>query len=150
MLLPPRWRALLWPGHSEDAVLAGLRGDYALEVRLLLPLAEQGNPFAQSLLGSAYFEGKGVLQDYQQAVTWMRRAADQGYSSAQLNLGVVYANGQGVPQDFVLAHVWFNLSAAQGDEQTIKNRDRIAKQMTSDQIAEAQRMAREWKPKAEQ
>ncbi|MCP4305501.1 MAG: hypothetical protein GY788_11610 [bacterium] len=42
-----------------------------------------------------------------------------------------------------------SLAAAQGDEDARKNRDSIAKQMTPDQVAEAQRMAREWQPKAE-
>ena len=56
-------------------------------------------------------------------------------------------NGQGVTQDYVQAHMWFNLAAAQGDEIPRKNRDAVAERMTSEQIAEAQRLAREWKPK---
>jgi TPR repeat protein len=62
-------------------------------------------------------------------------------------LGVLYANGQGVPQDYVLAHMWVNLSAAQGYEEAKNGGDVIAKRMTSEQIAEAQRLARDWKPK---
>ena len=50
-------------------------------------------------------------------------------------------------QDYVLAHMWFNLSAAQGDADATKNRDRVAGKMTPARIAEAQRLAREWKPK---
>ena len=52
----------------------------------------------------------------------------------------------GVPQDYVLAHMWFNLSAAQGNGDAVKNRDIAAGLMTPDQLAEAQRLAREWKP----
>ena len=59
----------------------------------------------------------------------------------------MYENGQGVPQDFVTAHMWYNLAGIQGDEKAHEYRDRIAEKMTSDQIAEAQRRAREWKPK---
>ena len=55
----------------------------------------------------------------------------------------MYANGQGVPQDYVLAHMWFNLAAAQGNEDGKKNRDIVAKRMTSEQIAEAQKLARD-------
>ena len=60
----------------------------------------------------------------------------------------MYAQGVGVPQDHVLAHMWFNLSAAQGDDpqQAGKYRDSMAGKMTPDQLAEAQRLAREWKP----
>ena len=56
-----------------------------------------------------------------------------------------------MPQDYVEAHKWLNLAAAlsQGDNQKAMadTRDGLAKQMTPQQIAEAQRLAREWKPK---
>jgi TPR repeat protein len=59
----------------------------------------------------------------------------------------MYSNGQGVPQDFVQTHMWFNLAAAQGNAEAKNFRNLIAKDMTSEQIAEAQRLAREWRPK---
>ncbi len=74
-------------------------------------------------------------------------AAEQGVAQAQYNLGVMYGDGEGVPQDYVQAHLWFNLAAAQGQEQAKKNRDIVAEKMTPAQIAEAQRLARDWKPK---
>ncbi len=55
----------------------------------------------------------------------------------------MYDNGQGVPQDYVRAHMWWNLTASTGDEDAIKNRDIVAKQMTPAQIAEARKLARE-------
>ena len=61
---------------------------------------------------------------------------------------VLYANGEGVRQDYVRAHMLFNLSAAQGNQNAMKDRDRIARRMTYEQIAEAQKLAREWKPKS--
>jgi TPR repeat protein len=77
---------------------------------------------------------------------WYRLAADQGYAHAQYNLGIMYAKGQGVPQDYVKAHMWFNLSAAQGEQDAAEHRDKVAQRMTPAQIAEAQKLAREWKP----
>jgi TPR repeat protein len=59
----------------------------------------------------------------------------------------MYAQGQGVPQDYVRAHMWFNLLAAQGYKGASENRDKAARLMTPAQIAEAQKLAREWKPK---
>ncbi|MFH1914989.1 MAG: tetratricopeptide repeat protein [Pseudomonadota bacterium] len=73
--------------------------------------------------------------------------ADQGYAEAQSNLGVMYAKGQGVPQDYVEAYKWCNLSAAQGNSDAVKNRDILSASMTPEQIAEGQRLSREWKPK---
>ena len=70
-----------------------------------------------------------------------------GNSDAQHNLGVMYYSGRGVPQDYVQAHMWWSLAAAKGDADAINNLDQIAAKMTPAQIAEAQKLAREWKPK---
>ncbi len=60
-----------------------------------------------------------------------------------------YAKGEGVLQDYVQAHKWFNLAAIRGSDEARDNRDFVAEEMTRDQIAQAQRLAREWQPKAE-
>jgi hypothetical protein len=60
----------------------------------------------------------------------------------------MYGNGQGVLQDYVAAHMWVNLAAAQGNANASKNRGIVASKMTSAQIAEAQRLAREWVPRS--
>lgn len=143
-------------GQFEDAVGAYERGNYTIAYRLFKELAEKGTPEAQFNLGVMYDTGQGVLQDYVEAAMWYQRAANQGYAAAQFNLGIRYAKGQGVPEDYVLAHMWINLAASrfppseQGNrEMAVKSRDIVASMMTPDQIAEAQRMVREWKPKME-
>lgn len=87
--------------------------------------------------------------DYAQALKSTRLVADQGFAFGQYQLGTMYAKGQGVPQNFVLAHMWLNLAAAQGYADAVSYRERVAAQMTPDQIAEAQRLAREWKLKTQ-
>ncbi len=171
-------------GPLEDARAAYQRGDYATAMRLLLPLAEQGDAGAQTDLGWMYANGHGVPQDYAQAITWRRKAADQGnataqfslglmyhdgqgapqdfaqaamwtrkaadqgYAGAQFSLGLMYSEGQGVPQDDAQAYMWFSLASRATDSEIrmrgTKNRDELAAKMTPAQIAEAQRMAREW------
>jgi TPR repeat protein len=84
-------------------------------------------------------------RDYATAVRLVRPLAEQGDANAQYNLGVFYDNGLGVPQDKVRAYMWFTLSAAQGREGAAAFRDLIARRMTPAQIAEAQKLAREWK-----
>ena len=135
-------------GPFEDAAAARGSGDYATALRLLRPLADQGIADAQYYLGLMYDTGEGVAQNYAAAAAWYRKAADKGASDAQYNLGNMYFKGQGVPQDYGHAHMWFNLAAAQNNANAIKNRDIVAKQMTPVQIAEAQKLAREWKPNA--
>ena len=85
-------------------------------------------------------------RDYASALRLIRPLAEQGDANAQYNFGVFYDNGLGVPQDKVRAYMWFNLSAAQGREGAAAFRDLIARRTTPAQIAEAQRLAREWKP----
>ena len=109
--------------------------------------AEQGLAKAQFTLGSLYARGQGIQQDDAKAVKWFRKAAEQGNAEAQYAFGALYASGRGVPQDYVLAHIWANLAASQGNKGARELRDLVAKEMTPDQIAEAQRLARAWKPK---
>jgi len=101
-------------------------------------------------LGILYDKGQGVPQDYAEAVKWFRKAEEQGNAPAQNNLGFMYDNGRGVPQDYVLAHKWLNLSVSmKSNADVVRARDLLASKMTPAQIGEAQRLAREWKPKKE-
>ena len=133
-------------GPFEDGVDAARRADYAAVIRLWRPLAEQGDTRAQTDLALMY--GRGVARDYAAAMSWYRMAAEQGDAAAQVGLGVMYASGHGVPRDYVSAHMWFGLAAANGDQVAKGNRDRIAARMTPEQIAEAERLAHEFTPKA--
>ncbi|MDA2934832.1 sel1 repeat family protein [Acidobacteria bacterium AH-259-D05] len=112
--------------------------------------AEQGSARAQYILGYMYRHGEGVPQDYKEAFRWAQAAAEQGNERGQLLLAVMYHSGEGVPQDYIQAHMWYNLAASNltGDDAKIaaKGRDDLAKGMTPEQIAEAQRLAREWSP----
>jgi TPR repeat protein len=128
----------------------GVPQDYAEALKWFRLAADQGNADAQSSLGAMYYEGKGTPPNYAGALKWFRLAADQGNAGAQHNLGFMYSKGEGIPQDYVQAHKWFNLAAAafstnpQHDD-SAKARDSIAAHMTPAQIAEAQKLAREWK-----
>jgi TPR repeat protein len=106
--------------------------------------AGQGNAAAQFNLGVMYEQGQGVPQDVAEAVRWYRLAAVQGHATAQFNLGILYGKGQGVLQDYIQAHMWASLAAAQNQERATKLRAALAEQMTHEQIAEAQRLVREW------
>jgi TPR repeat protein len=79
-----------------------------------------------------------------EAIKWYRLSAEQGYALAQFNIGAMYNNGEGVTQDPVQAHKWLNISGGSGLKEGHKHRDIIEKEMTSDQILEAQKLVREW------
>ena len=111
--------------------------------------AEQGNPLSQFNLGLMYYKGRAVRQNYTEAVKWWRLSAEKGFAEALNNLGMMYGNGDGVQQDNMEAYKWFDLAAShhpQGRKQkkSMRDRDFLANKMTAAQIAEAQRLAREW------
>ena len=81
----------------------------------LKPLADYGNPVAQTYLGTLYENGTGVGEDTSIAYDWYKRAVDQGYALAQTNLGNLYYTGRGVPHNIEQALKYFKLAAKQGE-----------------------------------
>jgi TPR repeat protein len=109
--------------------------------------AVQGHAKAQYNLGTLYFNGEGVPKDYQQALRWFRLAADQGEAIAQTKIAIMYEDAQGVPHDRVEAYKWYSLAITSGDKPATLLRNLITDKMTPAQIAKAQKLAQEWKPK---
>ena len=128
----------------------GLGTLVAQDINTLKQQAQKGDVDAQYNLAVRYIAGEGVSQDYAEAAKWYRRAADQGDAMAQSNLGWMYYNGEGVPQDYVQAYMWLSLDKPYSAWQEIQKNERInqtAKKMTPQQIAQAKKLARNWKPK---
>ena len=128
----------------NEAFTAYERGDYATALVGFWNYAEQGDAHAQFNLGIMYASGQGVPEDDAEAVRWYRLAAEQGGAKAQAALGAMYAQGQGVPEDAVSAYAWFSVAAAQGNSNAQGAKEYITRQMTRAQIAEAQKLSREY------
>jgi uncharacterized protein len=145
--------------------------DYGQAVKWFRLAAEQDSPYAQNILGIAYEHGLFLQQSYEDAFAWYRRAANKVYDSSHLtlmhgpqyDLAVMYATGHGVSKDNVQAYMWFTLAAKLGDvnspqqlgvavfgaskETALEQRDKLAASMTSAEIAEGEKLAREWSPR---
>ena len=137
----------------SSGVSAFNRQDYQLASRVFIPLAERGNPSAQTYLGLMFETGRGVPQNYTEAAMWYRRAAEQGDSLAQYSLGLLYDRGFGVPRDVVEASKWLNLATAgaprKAREARARIRDAVTTKMTRGEIARARLRALEWAPTPE-
>jgi uncharacterized protein len=76
------------------------------------------------------------------------KKAEGGSPEVQFNLGVAYGKGEGVPQDYLLAYIWWSLATTrttdEGYDRCANYRDRAAKQLTPEQLTNAQQMIREW------
>ena len=138
----------------EEGMDAYLRGDYATALKLLGPLAREGDPAAQSSIAFMYQNGLGVPQDQNQAATWFHEAAEHDYPPAMVNLGATDDAGVGVPQDNVEAHKWYSLAIeargptdATARDVATANRKGLAARMTELELADAQQAATDWKPK---
>jgi uncharacterized protein len=70
--------------------------------------------------------------------------AQTGAPDALFELGMLYATGRDVAADLVTAHKWFNLAAARGNSSALARRVELAREMSAEQVAEAQKLAREW------
>ncbi len=133
--------------------------------------AGQGSAYAENVVGITYERGFHVTQDEAEAFRYFRRAANKIYDrpgntwvhSPQYNFAAMYASGRGTAQDYVKALMWFTLAAAFGDTKppaefgvdllgtskltAAEQRDKLLPLMTSAQIAEADKLAREWRPR---
>lgn len=85
------------------------------------------------------------MGDAQGLIASCLAAAAGGDPSAYFDLGVAYSTGaNGLECDLVEAHKWFNLAAVGGHDEAAQCRQEVSEEMSSRQISEAQRRAREW------
>jgi len=144
-------------GRTYDVGAGGVQQDAVEAIRWYRLAADQGLTGAQSGLAFMYAEGRSgsdAATAAAAAIRWFRLLADKGDCNGQHELGKIYRDGLGVPQDYVEAHMLFNLCAAQFLPSgrrifVIEARDELAERMTAEQVAEAQRRAREWTPTPE-
>jgi TPR repeat protein len=124
----------------------GVTRDYKQAFFWSQKAALAGKPDAQYVVGAMYYTGNAVPLDQRQAVMWFHKAAEQGHADAQHALALMYRyHVAGVPQDLVIAYMLWNLSAAGGNASAPAQRTSVARQMTDEQIAEAQALSRTWK-----
>lgn len=132
--------AQFWLGQMYD-LGRGVAADLSQAALWYRRAAEQGLAMAQHNLARMYEVGEGVKSSEYSltaAASWYRRAALQGYKPSQGNLGILYAAGKGVKRDYVEAYTWFILAGADA------NRDALARKLTPQDIATAERRAREF------
>jgi TPR repeat protein len=141
--------SLACAGDFAAALAAYEKGDYATAKKEWQEVAETGNAAAQFNLALLFYDGKGTEPDLEAAFHWFSRAANQGYVRAERNLGAMYAEGRGAVRDNVKAYKWFALCAAEGNEACATQRDMVSKRLKPPKLAEAQRLAKDFKPTKE-
>lgn len=115
----------------------------------LLEKALKGDTDAQFELGKDYETGRaGLPKDFAQAEHWYRQAADGGDPFAAASLGILFNFGKGVKRDYVQAYMWYEVALSHmtggNKDSVLELRDSLAKNLTHDQISEAEGLARKW------
>lgn len=143
-------RAAIFANHAEAQFLLAHMydtGDYGVEqdiagaVHWYETAAKQGHAGAQAQLAAHYIEGNGVPEDPARAAALFHAAAKQGHRDAQTYLGAMHFSGYGVMQDRVLSHMWFSVAIEAGAEGLTEHLDRVAAQLTPEQLADARTRA---------
>ena len=134
---------LAWASDFGDGFDAYTNKDYATAYQNFQKSARLGDANAMWFLCIMHKLGRGVQKDYFEAIRWCRLAIKGKNRFAINTLADFYAQGLGVPQNYTIAHMWYIISAISGESSFIQRRDKLEMRMTPQQIAEAQRMARE-------
>lgn len=112
----------------------------------LLPAAQAGNADAEELIGVMYAMGLGVERDDRRAFEWYLRSSMKGHPGAQSGVGWYYEVGRGMPApDLVRGYMWYVLSAIGGDPDAAVSQQEIIKKMTTEQIAEAEELIKDYR-----
>ena len=146
------WRALAQRGHVQAQYQLGVIYEYGRGVRAddrqavawYHKAAQQGSAAAQYRLAVLHDNGWGIPRDDAKAVHWYRRAAVQGHTLAQHDLAFMYWAGRGVNKDKVQTYMWLSIAVGGGSVLMGKHLRRVAAAMTPAEIAEAERLARDW------
>jgi localization factor PodJL len=127
---------------------SGARKDPERGVAFLARAGEQGHVQAQYLLGAAYADGNGVAKNAAWAARWYGRAARGGHASAQYAYGVMYGSGLGLPTDDLKSYYWITLAASGGHEKASELAMKMAKQLSNEQISQAEADAKKFVPRS--
>jgi TPR repeat protein len=128
-------------GAADDGDAAFKLKDYGKAMKLLMPLAQRGDPVAETDVGIMYYGGLGVPVDRAEGVKWFMSSAKQGTLGGEVDMGIAYATGEGIRQDRLQAYMWFSLAADQGSASAVRYRDHITTELKPDEVQRAQDMA---------
>ena len=156
--------AVRWYRAAADADLAnaqtalgrlykfgqGVPKDIAEAARWFQRAANQNNSYAQAELGILYLNGEGVSRDFDRALALFRRAAAVGDDLAVYQLGLCFDKGWGAPRNPLSAYIWYSIATRWGNpdsqSQAATDRNRLAREISPDILAAAQRAAANWRP----
>ena len=120
-----------------------VKQDHLISIEWMKKSAEQGYPAANYVCGYEYYYGEHIEKNFHLAFKYFERGAKLGDNWSQYYLGLMYKNGQGTIKDKVSAYCWYNISYSNGNETAGKYREKIAEEMSFQELENAQNLTRE-------
>lgn len=124
----------------------GVPKDPKRGIGLLEKAVAQDHIGAKNILAQAYLTGNGVDKNDKKGLELFQQTASSGNPVGLFSLAQAYTLGVGVDKDLVKAHAYFNLAAARQHPEAVQARQMIEQQLKPEQVQEAQRVARAWRP----
>ena len=138
-------RTIAEGGNAEAAL--GLFQNFE-EAELLWALALSDGTETAEVAFKIYEQATYTGRPQREVVKWLCKAANKRHAQAQVNLARLHRpwnDEDGLQENKRVAYMWYTLAAV-GGEDTLDSRGIVAEEMTVQQIAEAEEMARNWKP----
>lgn len=129
-------------GNPEAQYDLGLHywknGEFKRAFPMLKAAANQHHVEAEYLIGLAFLNGRGTLQNYRSALASFTKAAERGHLEAEYRLGILYRDGLASQPDKEAAYLWLNIAAAGGHEEALQLRDKLTDMMSTEELHRAQ------------
>ncbi|MDA1131950.1 MAG: tetratricopeptide repeat protein [Proteobacteria bacterium] len=129
-----------------EGLVAAQNEDWETALTEWLPIAEAGNPGAQSGLGDMYARGLGVEQNQAEAMRWHFLAARQGVGKSAFFIGLALAAGNGIAKDVVHGAAWLLIADRLGQLEAREAYSFVRVSLSAAQEAEARAIADGWEP----
>ena len=95
-------------------------------VSILTKEAEAGNAVSQNTLGTWFYTGKNVKQDYAKALEWWSKAAEKGNTDAVANMAMCYQLGNGARKDSIMALKLYKAAVQKGNKAVVAQHEKLA------------------------
>ncbi len=104
--------------------------------------ADNGEPVAQYIVATMYYDGEDVTQDYSKAINYYQKSAEQGALTSAHDLGMMFETGTGINKNLKISYALFTIASASESSNSVMGSKRVAKLLNNKELAEAKELAK--------
>ncbi len=123
-----KWILALTLGVAASMPAIGANGEGISQdsINSVIKQANGGDARCENIVGSWYYSGENLEQNYSNAFKWWGRAAKNGSVVAVGNLGLCYQFGKGVDADSLMATKLYKRSIEKGNTALLEQQEKLA------------------------